>query len=616
MFETLRKLIFPIIIVVLLFFVAMIILEWGLNFTGRGKYTTVSYAAKINGEEIPFDYYQRIYNNMYQAESQQAEGEVTEERSRQLETEAWNQLLQDRLLQQQAKKHNIVVTDEDIFFYLRNNPPEYVRQQPSFQTNGQFDYQKYVQAMVDPQNAPFWTAVETNVRADLTKMKMQQLVIDAVTVTDPEVQQAELDQLEQVRVNAINATWTKYYATAQQPTADEVASYFESHKEDYKQPERAIFNIVFLQKQPSDLDRESARQQIAAIYDSVKAGADFAEMARSYSSDGSASQGGDLGWLSAGQTIKEFDTHAFSMKSGEISEPFLTQFGWHIIKHEGYRDTTMAVEANKAPEKVRQAKVAHILIKVESSQATLDGIFQKLQEFQTEAPKTGFEAAAKELGLTVQKTPPFAKGGPIQTLGNLPSAHDFAFSAKPGEISQVFDLSSGYAVAQLDKRLEAGLPTLDDVRDRVKNDALRVQVAKICDDVMASVYKAMKSGVPAEQAAKSQGLTYDTIPAFSRTGFIPGLGRPSRAIGEAFSLKKPGEFTPPVNHDVGTIIFVLRERISPDLTQLNDKRDSVYNSVLYAKQQEVYTRWFENLIKNSNIENNIEQLNRGTVTTQ
>jgi hypothetical protein len=98
MFETLRRLIFPIIIVVLLFFVAMIILEWGANYTGRNRYQTVSYAAKINGEKVPYDVYQRVYNNLYQAESQQNDGEVSEERSRQLEEEAWNQILQDRLL--------------------------------------------------------------------------------------------------------------------------------------------------------------------------------------------------------------------------------------------------------------------------------------------------------------------------------------------------------------------------------------------------------------------------------------------------------------------------------------------------------------------------------------
>ena len=68
-------------------------------------------------------------------------------------------------------------------------------------------------------------------------------------------------------------------------------------------------------------------------------GADFAEMARKYSDDkGSAVRGGDIAWISKGQTVKAFEKTAFALKKGEISKPVLSEFGYHIIKLEDKQD--------------------------------------------------------------------------------------------------------------------------------------------------------------------------------------------------------------------------------------------------------------------------------------
>ena len=79
---------------------------------------------------------------------------------------------------------------------------------------------------------------------------------------------------------------------------------------------------------------EKARKEIYALYDSIKTGSDFAKIARKYSDDGySGKSGGDLGWFSTGRMIPEFETVAFSLQNkGDISEPFRTKYGWHIVK--------------------------------------------------------------------------------------------------------------------------------------------------------------------------------------------------------------------------------------------------------------------------------------------
>jgi len=88
------------------------------------------------------------------------------------------------------------------------------------------------------------------------------------------------------------------------------------------------------QKDPEE-KRVAAKQKADSIYNAVKAGGDFAEIAKKHSDDrGTAHNGGRLGWIMRGRTVKAFDDKIFSMQPGEISEPVETNFGYHIIKLE------------------------------------------------------------------------------------------------------------------------------------------------------------------------------------------------------------------------------------------------------------------------------------------
>ena len=82
----------------------------------------------------------------------------------------------------------------------------------------------------------------------------------------------------------------------------------------------------------TDEQKALCKAQIDSIYELLKAGADFEEMAKKESQDGSAKRGGDLGWFGRGRMVQPFEDIAFDLADGEISEPFATQFGYHIIK--------------------------------------------------------------------------------------------------------------------------------------------------------------------------------------------------------------------------------------------------------------------------------------------
>jgi peptidyl-prolyl cis-trans isomerase SurA len=101
------------------------------------------------------------------------------------------------------------------------------------------------------------------------------------------------------------------------------------------------------------LNAEQVRQRLSDIRLRLVNGVSFADMARQYSNDGSAPQGGELGWLSPGETVPEFERVMDSLKPGEISEPVQSPFGWHLIEVEGRR--TQDVSAERQRLQTRQA---------------------------------------------------------------------------------------------------------------------------------------------------------------------------------------------------------------------------------------------------------------------
>lgn len=117
---------------------------------------------------------------------------------------------------------------------------------------------------------------------------------------------------------------------------------------------------------------ERAQRLAQRLSQDAQRGADFAALARQYSQDGSAANGGDLGWLSEGETVPEFERAMRSLKPGQVSQPVHTQFGWHVIR---------LVEAGKpnTPDARIRAGV-HDAIAAQKTQAAMQGLLQQLHQ--------------------------------------------------------------------------------------------------------------------------------------------------------------------------------------------------------------------------------------------
>ena len=596
MFKFLRRMILPIIMIALTGFLATIVFQWGMDITSRRDYVSANTAATINGEEVTWTQFNSVYDRFYQAEMQNADEDLSEFRKKELRTLAWQQVLHDRLLMQEVGKYQIKVSDDELYAFLRFQPPPDLQQMTYFQTDGVFDYQKYRAAMADPSVSSFWASVEPMVRIEILKQKVQATIIQTAQVTNEEIRNAYLADKEKVKVGMVNVPFSRF-TPAPEGSDEDLQSYFQQHSDDYKVEERAILNVVMISKEATDYDWEIDSAQAVLIYDSLKAGGDFAELASYHSDDISAQSGGDLGWFSEGQMVGEFDEKVFSMSEGEVSEPVRTQFGWHIIKVHEFREDK---------DKGKEVHASHILFKVSASAETLDRSNRRLEEFRTAAEEFGFAQSTQDFELEMLTTSPFEKNVVIDHLGYDTDASEFAFTNEVGAVSPVYENRNSFYIIELAQKLPAGMAAFDEIKDQVKADYDVFVTENLCRDTANAIHTEITSGATIGNAAGKFSAKYETPDEFSRNSSIRGLGRAPEVIGAAFSLTEVGQITKPIDYARGTVILQLIERTTTDDTDFSAKRDSVYQSILGIKQQELYGRWFDHLVETSEIVNHIE----------
>lgn len=131
----------------------------------------------------------------------------------------------------------------------------------------------------------------------------------------------------------VNALVNKACSGVGEPSEDEVAAFYEAHKNEYVEEEQVLCQHILVKTEESDLPevKSAALEKILAIRQRIADGGDFAQEAKEHSDCPSGKEGGSLGWFGRGMMVPEFDKAAFEMEKGQVSDVVTTQFGYHII---------------------------------------------------------------------------------------------------------------------------------------------------------------------------------------------------------------------------------------------------------------------------------------------
>ncbi len=518
MMQALRDNTKVIIWILVIAFVGTIVFAWGMDITGGsgGGGTPANVVGSVNGRDIPLANFGMAADQYIENQRQQSpDKEFTESDYRQARRQAWNEFVNGYIQQEEIERLNIQLTDAELVDFLRRYPPAEVQNLEPFVTDGRFDYNKYLQGMTDPQLKDFWRQVETMVRPRLVTFKLQEYITSMVRVSDNDLQDQYLRENERIQVDYALVPYNKFVLQAVDIDSAQVKSYYESHQDEFMQPEQAYYTVIKAVKSASAEDEKSVVEKANQLKAQLDAGADFAALADENTQDPSGKgRGGSLGFFAKGAMVSEFDSAVFAMTDGQISTPVKTRFGYHIIRRTGFRKTN----------ELEEVEASHILLKAEASQATLDGLQEKLAKFKSEANVSNMTAKIEEYGLTADPERKMSPGGTVMGLGKDADLEKFLFEAGDGSFSDVIDRPDAFYLLRKVREMKAGVAPLEEVYPIIQRNLLNENQRRLAYDAAMQIYNSVMSGQSLADAAKGAGVTISESGMFARAGRLPGMG--------------------------------------------------------------------------------------------
>ena len=586
--------------------------------------------ATVGGESITVDAFRRAYQSQLQAYQRAYGSSLNEQFLKQMgiDQQILQQLIDERAAAAEAGRLGLSVSDQEV--------AQRIFALPAFQQNGQFAGQEVYREILQMQRPPLTThEFEENLRRALLVEKLRNAVTDWISVTDHDVQREYLRRNEKAKLELVvfSADTLRDQATVSDA---EVNTYFDQHKEQYRAGEKKKIRYLLADADaikakivvpPGDVEkyyRENQQQystpeqvrashillktegkddaavkaRAEALLKQVKAGADFAELARKNSEDEeSAKQGGDLDYFSRGRMVKEFEDVAFSLPPGSTSDVVKSQFGYHIIKVVDKKPAT-----TKSLEEVR----AQILdqLSYERAQAQATALADTLAK-EISAPGD-LDKAAKTHGLTVQESGFFTRDEPIMGIGPSAEVAEQAFTAKDGTVAGPIRTPRGPVFLTVVGTEAPRIPALAEVKDKVKEDAIRAKARDLSRTRAEALAADFKSDFTA--AAKKAGLEVKTTELVARGSTLPVIGQSAAVDAAAFALPTGG-VTAPILTDAGTVIARVIEK--PDLKPedlsgakdglraelRNERRNRFFSAYMLKARDKIKTEINQDLVR-------------------
>ena len=553
--------------------------------------------AQINGEDISPDYFNQLVSQ--QLEQARSNGQkLNDFQIRRARDTAWDNMLQDVLVSQEVKRLNISASDEEVMYHLENNPPPFLQQNPSFQTDGVFDWDKYRTALASPQGDE-WLPIEAFMKNTyVPNFKLQKLLDESIIITERNIKNEFIKRNVNYTISGIHITSGKVPVEESEPSDSEIREEYNKSKSDFKHDELRSVSYVSWKKEPAKNDSISVQKLATAIYERVKEGEEFATLANEYSVDpgNQGTKGGDLGWFGKGQMVKEFEKAAFTAKKGEIIEPVKSNFGYHIIY----------VRDKKVENGEEKVLASHILLKIEISSTTLSNLKRDATLFSYDAQDNGFSSAVSEHNLNIGTHKKMDEEGfSIKGLGGLRAGVRFAFNGNVGDVSDILENDQYFSVFTLDTIIAPGFKSYEEVQAQLKGTLKKTKVmAATLDEANKLLLTISGKDIKLDDAI-DEDSELDAVKNESKQlvqGFT-SIGRSNYVTG-ALLAAKPGEILGPLETGRGHAIIELKEISVFDSTEYEVQKESLRKTIFNQKQNQFFQAWLDDLKENAEIVDN------------
>jgi peptidyl-prolyl cis-trans isomerase D len=597
--------------------IATFILFYVPAFEGAsGAGTPGELLARVGSLPITVGEYQAAYRRQAQFYERMYQGRMDAATRRRLglERQAFDALVEERVVELEARRVGLSVTDEVLARSIATDP--------RFQRDGRYVGSADIKRFLEIQGITE-AEFEKSERLNLLRQRLESLVTASVDVSAAEVEKEFRRRTEQVKAEYVLADAARYRPQVT-VSDDDVKARFEKDREAYRIPEKRILSYVLLdpetlrprvsvtdreieayyREHPEEFSQEAevcashvlvrvkaspdakdghpdaeAKAIAEKVLAQAKGGAEFAELARKSSEDpGSASSGGDLGCFPRGRMVPEFDQAVFSLEPGALSDVVKTSFGYHVIRLASVKEAgtlPLATVKERIRQMVTMEKVETLAGEKAEALSKLLGKGRKLED------------AAKEEGLTLQKTAAFGRGEPPPPLTSAALATR-AFEMKPGDVEKEgFPLPRGAAFIALAEVQESKLPELDEVKDKVRADVLEERALEKARAAVADV-KARAATTTLDKAAAALGLVRKETPSLTgRDQPLGDLGTSALLDQQVFSLAEK-VLSDPVRVPAGWAVVRVLEKKAFDPQEFEKQKGPITAALRDQRRNELF----------------------------
>ncbi len=547
----------------------------------------------VEGNRITPDEFIRAVN--IRVEQYRSSGQDPDERLlHNIRNEVWDNYIQDILIYQKIDEIGLTATDDEVLHHLRNNPPQFLIQDPTFLTDGVFDPSKYEQAINNPQGNE-WVEIEQFMKNTyIPNYKLQQYIASSVVVTNDEVYNQYIKDNVDYTIEGIHIIGRKLQDEVSQPTDDELYTYYIEHLDEYIKDETRNIRYASWKKSPENIDTSRVYEEALSIIEEANSGSDFAKLADQWTEDPSnqvtpdSGRGGNLGWFGKGQMVPTFDEAAFSADAGEIVGPVLSRFGYHIIKVHDTRQKDGKDEIN----------ASHILLKINMGSQTRESLRRKATRFSYDAQDFGFEAALDTHQIAAQNADKLESLSiSVKGIGFLRDVVQFAFNDQTeiGTVSDRLENDNFYVIAVLDSIIPEGTNSFENVKGKISR-ILTIDKQKSAALVLAAdiISKVDDGATLSDLVSDDSRLELVATDKKKLSRGFNSIGRSYGIIG-ALMNSEVGNVVGPLETARGYAVIRLLDVAPIDSTDFQKKEVNIYTSLTNNAQQEAFDTWLTEL---------------------